>query len=185
MNLTWSRRKVLATGSAAVAGGAAAVAVSSTAEAAPAGAAAPGISVVESVQGERVTVRTRTAATIRPRRFDGAAHTLDAQAMPYGWTLRAGDLVMIDEVDGARMATPMHREVEGLVDKVEADAITVAGRRVLLDARTLLYAEATDEPVVGSTAHHLRAGDSVAAQCLDNQRDGTLTVHFMRLLARA
>jgi hypothetical protein len=185
MKFAWSRRKLLVTGSAAVAGGAAAVAASSTAEAAPTTGAAPGVSVVESAAGNRVTVRTRTAATARPRQFDGAAQTLDAQQLPYGWNLRGGDLVMIDDVDGARVAVPLHREVAGRVESVDAASVTVDGQRVLLDKRTLLYVEASDEPVVGATAHHLAAGDSVVLQCMDNRRDGTLTAHFLLLVERA
>jgi hypothetical protein len=185
MKLAWSRRKLLVTGSAAAAGGAAGVASSSAAGAAPTTGLAPGINVVESVAGDRVTVRARTAAAARPRVFDGATQTLDAQSLPYGWNLRSGDLVMIDEVDGARVAVPLHRQVDGRVGTVEADAITVDGQRVLLDKRTLLYAGASTEPVVGSTAHHVRPGDAVALQCLENRRDGTLTAHFLRLRERA
>lgn len=183
MGRPWSRRKLLITGSAAAAGGAAAIAVSSPADAAP--PPAPGINVVEGVAGRQVSVRARTAPADRPRQFDGALRTLEAQSLPYGWALRGGDLVLVEETAGTAVAVPLHREVNGRIGKVDADALTVGGQQVRLDPRTLLYVGEAVEPLVGSTAHHLRAGDSVALQCLDNRRDGTLTVHFMRLLARA
>ncbi|WP_410812250.1 hypothetical protein [Micromonospora sp. 067-2] len=183
MGVPWSRRKLLITGSAAATGGVAAVAVTSPADAAP--PPAPGINVVEAVTGRQVSVRARTAPSDRPRQFDGALRTLEAQALPYGWALRGGDLVLVEDSTGTAVAVPLHREVNGRVAKVAADAITVDGQQIRLDPRTLLYVGEAVEPLVGFTAHHLRAGDSVALQCLDNRRDGTLTVHFMRLLARA
>jgi hypothetical protein len=183
VGLPWSRRKLLITGSAAAAGGAAAIAVTSRADAAP--PPPPGINVVEAAAGQQVSVRARTAPADRPRQFDGALRTLDAQVLPYGWALRGGDLVLVQDSGGTAIAVPLHREVNGTVGKVDADAITVDGQQIRLDPRTLLYVGEAVEPLVGSTAHHLKSGDSVALQCLDNRRDGTLTVHFMRLLARA
>jgi hypothetical protein len=185
MRLPWSRRTLLVTGSAVVAGGVAAAAVSSAAEAAPPIAPAPGISVVEDVMGQQVSVRTRSAPAVRPREFDSPLRTFDAQYMPGGWSLRSGDLVVVDEVDGRRIAIPLHREVVGEITRVMRDSITVGTQQAGLDNRTALYIGRAVKPLIGSTAHHLSLGDTVVLQCLDNRRDGTLTVHFMRLLARA
>ncbi|MEV4617408.1 DUF5666 domain-containing protein [Asanoa sp. NPDC049573] len=181
--MKFTRRKVLTTGSVAVAGGAAAVAVAGPAEAAPALKPTPGVSVVESVAGDTVTVRVRSVG----RRFDGAARTVavDTESFGYGWSLRPGDLVLVEEADGAARAFPLYRDVAGRVDAVDAKSMKIGGVRVRLDTRTLLFAHGTDQPVIGSTSRHLKAGDTVAAQCFDNQRDGALTVHFLKLAGPA
>jgi hypothetical protein len=181
--MKFTRRKVLTTGSAVVAGGAAAVAVAGPAEAAPALKPTPGVSVVESVDGDQVTVRARTVG----RRFNGAARTVavDAESFGYGWSLRAGDLVLVEGADGAARAFPLYRDVAGRVDAIGATSMKIGGVGVRLDPRTLLFAYGTDKPVIGATARHLKAGDTVAAQCFDNQRDGALTVHFLKLAGPA
>jgi hypothetical protein len=177
--MKFTRRKVITTGSAVVAGGAAAVVVAGPADAAPALKPTPGMSVVEKVDGDTATVRARTAG----RRFDGAARSVavDTASFGYGWSLRAGDLVLVEEADGAARAFPLYRDVAGRVDAIGATSMTIGGVGVRLDTRTLLFAHGSDQPVIGATSRHLRTGDTVAAQCFDNQRDGALTVHFLKL----
>ncbi|GAA4230967.1 hypothetical protein FHR32_005727 [Streptosporangium album] len=117
-----------------------------------------------------------------------AAEPVAAQAeeLPYGWALRPGDLVVLDEpTPGARVAVTLHRNVTGRITDVAPDRITVAGQTCRLDPRTLHYEELAPEPSAKPLADPLKAGDFVTLECFDNRVDGTLTVHFMRRTRRA
>ncbi|MFC5834845.1 hypothetical protein [Nonomuraea insulae] len=109
-----------------------------------------------------------------------------AEELPYGWTLRPGDLVVIDEsVPGSPVAVTLHRNVHGTVAEVSKDRITVSGQVCLFDPRTLHYEGMEGEPSAMPLAQPLKPGDSVVLECIDNRVDGTLTVHFMRRLSQA
>jgi|GEM_PF-4785921 len=141
------------------------------------------VNVLVSSSGRDVTVRgygksaSRTAA---------APVTAKAQELPYGWTLRPGDLVLIDEpTPGARVAVALHRAVTGQITDVTADHVTVEGQSCRLDPRTIHYEGLAGEPSAKPLAEPLKAGDFVTLECFDNRVDGTLTVHFMRRTGRA
>ncbi|WP_214416058.1 DUF5666 domain-containing protein [Sphaerisporangium fuscum] len=109
-----------------------------------------------------------------------------AEELPYGWTLRPGDLVVIDEsTAGQPVAVALHRNVHGTVAEVTADRITVNGQVCRLDPRTIHYEGMSPEPSAKPLAQPLKAGDTVVLECFDNRVDGTLTVHFMRRTRRA
>lgn len=140
------------------------------------------IGVLESGSGQDVTVRFGGSAGLAT----AAPVTAQAEDLPYGWTLRPGDLVVIDEVTpGERVAVTLHRNVSGTVTKVTADRVTVNGQVCLLDPRTVHYEGMAVEPSAKPLAQPLKAGDTVVLECFDNRVDGTLTVHFMRRLKQA
>lgn len=141
------------------------------------------IGILVSNSGRDVTVsRYGTSAGIA----GSAPIAAKAEELPYGWTLRPGDLVVVDEhAEGGPVAVTLHRNVRGVVTKVTDDSITVNGQVCLLDPRTVHYEGLATEPSPKPLAQPLQAGDSVVLECFDNQVDGTLTVHFMRRLERA
>ncbi|WP_188193226.1 DUF5666 domain-containing protein [Nonomuraea sp. SYSU D8015] len=133
--------------------------------------------------GQNVTVRRYGG----PAGLTAAAPVAaKAEELPYGWTLRPGDLVVIDEsTPGAPVAVTLHRNVHGTVTEVTPDRITVNGQVCLLDPRTLHYEGTAGEPSAKPLAQPLKAGDTVVLECFDNRVDGTLTVHFMRRIRQA
>ncbi|WP_214316804.1 hypothetical protein [Nonomuraea sediminis] len=138
------------------------------------------VAVLASVSGQDVTVRGygRSAGL--------APVAAKAEELPYGWALRPGDLVVLDEsTPGTRTAVALHRNVTGSVEEVAADHITVNGTRCGLDPRTLYYEGQAPEPSARSASDPVRTGDTVVLECLDNRNDGTLTVHFMRRIGKA
>ncbi|GGO66692.1 DUF5666 domain-containing protein [Nonomuraea cavernae] len=141
------------------------------------------LGVLVTGSGRDVTVRGygRSASLM-------AAEPVAAQAeeLPYGWTLRPGDLVVLDETSpGTKVAVALHRNVTGRVTAVAADRITVEGQACRLDPRTVHYEGMAGEPSAKPLAEPLKVGDVVTLECFDNRVDGTLTVHFMRRTGRA
>ncbi|HUR06330.1 MAG TPA: DUF5666 domain-containing protein [Nonomuraea sp.] len=138
--------------------------------------------VLVSGSGQNVTVRRYGSAGLTA----AAPVTAKAEELPYGWTLRPGDLVVLDEsTAGQRVAVTLHRNVSGSVTEVTADRISVNGQVCLLDPRTVHYEGTSGEPAAKPLAQPLKAGDTVALECFDNRVDGTLTVHFMRRIRQA
>ncbi|MEV1167895.1 DUF5666 domain-containing protein [Nonomuraea sp. NPDC049784] len=141
------------------------------------------IGVLVSGSGQDVTVRRYGASAGLTATAPVAAK---AEELPYGWALRPGDLVVIDETTpGGPVAVTLHRNVRGTVTQVADDRITVNGQVCLLDPRTLHYEGMAGEPSAKPLAQPLKAGDSVTLECFDNRVDSTLTVHFMRRLRQA
>lgn len=141
------------------------------------------VGVLVSGSGQDVTVSRYGA----PAGLTAAAPVAaKAEELPYGWSLRPGDLVVIDEnAPGGPVAVTLHRNVHGTVTRVTDDSITVGGQVCLLDPRTVHYEGLASEPSAKPLAQPLKAGDSVVLECFDNRVDGTLTVHFMRRLRQA
>jgi hypothetical protein len=141
------------------------------------------VAVLVGGSGQNVTVRRYGAAAGLAAAAPVAAK---AEELPYGWALRPGDLVVIDErTPGERVAVTLHRNVRGTVAEVTADRITVNGQVCLLDPRTVHYEGMATEPSAKPLAQPLKAGDSVVLECFDNRVEGTLTVHFMRRIRQA
>lgn len=141
------------------------------------------VAVLVTGSGREVTVRGygRSASLAAERPV-----AAQAEELPYGWTLRPGDLVVLDEpTPGSKVAVALHRNITGQVTSVTPDNITVAGQTCRLDPRTIHYEGMVGEPSAKPLAEPVRAGDSVTLECLDNRVDGTLTVHFMRRTGRA
>jgi hypothetical protein len=136
---------------------------------------------------------TGSGRDVTVRGYGGSASLLadqpvaaQAEELPYGWTLRPGDLVLLDEpVPGTKVAVALHRSVTGQVTGVTPESITVAGQSCRLDPRTIHYEGLSGQPSAKPLAEPLLAGDYVTMECLDNRADGTLTVHFMRRTGRA
>ncbi|MEV6862872.1 DUF5666 domain-containing protein [Streptosporangium subroseum] len=136
------------------------------------------IGVLVAGAGRDVTVRGYGRST-----GFAAAEPVAAQAeeLPYGWTLRPGDLVVLDEpTPGTKVAVVLHRAVAGRITAVAPDSVTVEGQTCRLDPRTVHYEALEGEPSAKPLAQPLKVGDRVALECFDNRAEGTLTVHFMR-----
>src|SRR5690606_29854137 len=91
------------------------------------------VGVLVSGSGQDVTVSRYGA----PAGLTAAAPVAaKAEELPYGWSLRPGDLVVIDEnAPGGPVAVTLHRNVHGTVTQVTDDSITVGGQVCLLDPR--------------------------------------------------
>jgi hypothetical protein len=141
------------------------------------------VGVLVTGSGRDVTVRGYgSSASLAAERPVAA----QAEELPYGWTLRPGDLVVLDEpTPGTKVAVALHRNIIGRVTGVTPDSVTVAGQTCRLDPRTIHYEGQAGEPSAKPLAEPLLAGDTVSLECLDNRVDGTLTVHFMRRTGRA
>ncbi|KAB8194701.1 hypothetical protein FH608_016100 [Nonomuraea phyllanthi] len=146
----------------------------------PAGAP---VGVLVTGSGRDVTVRGYGNSVSR---FADQPVAAQAEELPYGWTLRPGDLVLLDEpTPGTKVAVVLHRTVTGKVTKVAPDSITVGGQTCRLDPRTVHYEGQSGEPSAKPLAEPLAPGDYVTLECFDNRVEGTLTVHFMRRTGRA
>lgn len=152
----------------ALAGAATVVSTGSSAAAAPA------------VDDGGVAVVDRTLASGRAVIGDAAQQEVVEVAVAHRH-LRAGDRVIVNSRDrGGFTAEPLFFNIEGEVEEINDKRAVVGGITCVVDNDSRVYLTGRDGlTAVGFDAYNVRVGAMVGLLCIDNQLDGTRTVHAL------